>query len=102
MTEVKRVFKVDGKPFFPLGGQTNNSSGYSSKQSELPLRQLNYSMVIPWNPGILEPDRAQTGGFLTSPAWMPCWPHAHKYDIKLIILWFATGKTATWITPRTG
>ena len=27
MSVVKRIFAVDGKPFFPLGGQSRNSSG---------------------------------------------------------------------------
>ena len=34
MTVVKRVFMVDGKPFFPIGGQSCNSSGYNDKESE--------------------------------------------------------------------
>jgi beta-galactosidase GanA len=34
MTDIKRVFTVDGHPFFPLGGQSCNSSGYNEKESE--------------------------------------------------------------------
>jgi hypothetical protein len=92
MTEVKRVFKVNGKPFFPLGGQTNNSSGYSAKQSETAFKAVKLihgnTLEIPiyWNQ--IEPkegvfDFASVDALLT---------HAHKYDIKLIILWFATWK----------
>jgi beta-galactosidase GanA len=33
MTVVKRIFMVDGQPFFPLGGQSCNSSGYNEKES---------------------------------------------------------------------
>jgi len=29
MTEIKRVFMVDGKPFYPLGSQFLDISGYS-------------------------------------------------------------------------
>ena len=35
MKEIKRVFKVEGKPFFPVGGQSCNSSGYNAKESEM-------------------------------------------------------------------
>jgi beta-galactosidase GanA len=33
MTEVKRVFKVNGKPFFPVGGQSSSSSAYNDTES---------------------------------------------------------------------
>ena len=34
MTAIKRVFMVDGKPFFPIGGQSCNSSGYNALEAE--------------------------------------------------------------------
>ena len=40
MTEVKRVFKVNGKPFFPIGGQACNSSGYNAKEAEQAFKIL--------------------------------------------------------------
>jgi len=33
MAEIKRVFQVDGKPFFPIGGQAKNSSGYNRAEA---------------------------------------------------------------------
>ena len=32
MTDVKRVFMVDGKPFYPLGGEWLYMSGYSVRE----------------------------------------------------------------------
>jgi len=40
MTEVKRVFKVDGKPFFPIGGQSASSSAYNDSESEPAFRAV--------------------------------------------------------------
>ena len=34
MTTVRRPFTVDGKPFFSLGGQSRNSSGYNRREAE--------------------------------------------------------------------
>ena len=40
MASVKRVFKVDGKPFFPLGGEASNSSGYNDNESEVAFKAV--------------------------------------------------------------
>ena len=34
MAAAKRVFMVDGKPFFPIGSEFLNMSGYSRPQAE--------------------------------------------------------------------
>jgi hypothetical protein len=34
MTEVKRLFTVGGKPFYPLGGQAHNSSGFNASEAD--------------------------------------------------------------------
>ncbi len=34
MTTIQRMFTVDGKPFFPLGGQVHNSSAYTMEGLE--------------------------------------------------------------------
>jgi hypothetical protein len=47
MTKVKRVFIVDGKPFFPLGAQSRNASGYNDRESETAFKAVNRSMAIP-------------------------------------------------------
>ncbi len=40
MADVKRVFTVDGKPFFPVGGQSRNSSGYNDAESETAFKAV--------------------------------------------------------------
>ena len=40
MAAVNRVFTVDGKPFFPLGGQSCNSSGYNDTESETAFKVI--------------------------------------------------------------
>ena len=40
MSEIKRVFMVDGQPFFPLGGQARNSSGYSMEEAEAAFKAV--------------------------------------------------------------
>ena len=40
MAQLKRVFQVDGKPFFPLGGQAKNSSGYNRQEAETAFRAV--------------------------------------------------------------
>jgi hypothetical protein len=92
MTEVKRVFKVNGKPFFPLGAQSCNSSGYNDKHSETAFKAIQIlhgnTLEIPvyWNqcePKEGKYDFASVDDLITS---------ARKYGIKLILLWFATWK----------
>jgi hypothetical protein len=92
MTKVKRVFKVNGKPFFPLGAQSCNSSGYNDKHSETAFKAIQIlhgnTLEIPvyWNqcePKEGKYDFASMDGLITS---------ARKYGIKLILLWFATWK----------
>ena len=34
---VQHIFSVHGQPFFPVGGQTHNSSGYNMKRDGLGL-----------------------------------------------------------------
>ena len=40
MTTVKRVFMVDGKPFFPLGTLSGTSNAYNDKESEPAFRAV--------------------------------------------------------------
>ena len=40
MTEVKRVFMVDGKPFFPIGAQSQTSSAYNDSESEQSFKAI--------------------------------------------------------------
>ena len=92
MTEVKRVFKVNGNPFFPLGAQSCNSSGYDDKHSETAFKAIQMlhgnTLEIPvyWNqcePKEGKYDFASVDDLIAS---------ARQYGIKLILLWFATWK----------
>ena len=40
MADVKRVFTVNGQPFFPVGGQSRNSSGYNDAESETAFKAV--------------------------------------------------------------
>jgi hypothetical protein len=92
MTEVRRVFKVNGKPFFPIGGQSASSSAYNDSESEPAFKAVK---VLHGNT------------LLTDVYWEQVEPEegkfdftsvdnllamARRYGIKLILLWFATWK----------
>jgi hypothetical protein len=92
MTAVKRVFKVNGKPFFPIGGQSCNSSGYNAKEAEQAFKIIKLlnanTLEIPVYWDTVEPkegrfDFSSVDALLAS---------ARRYDVKLILLWFATWK----------
>ena len=96
MSEVKRVFKVNGKPFFPIGAEGVFSGGYTVRQGEeeFPFKALKAmhgnSIAIPVNWDQIEPiegkfDFASVDSLLAN---------ARKYDLRLILLWFATWKNA--------
>ena len=92
MTQVKRVFTVKGKPFFPLGGQTHNSSGYNDKHSETAFKAVKMlhgnTLEVPvyWNQ--CEPEE----GKFDFTAVDELLASAKRYGVKLILLWFATWK----------
>ena len=92
MTEIKRVFKVNGKPFFPIGAQSCNSSGYNDKESETAFKVIKElhgnTLEIPVYWDNVEPregkfDFTAVDSLLAS---------ARRYKVKLILLWFATWK----------
>jgi hypothetical protein len=94
MTEVKRVFKVNGKPFFPIGGQSSTSSAYNDSESEQAFKAVkllhgNTLLTdIYWE--MIEPEEGNFD-FTTIDALIAS---ARRYGIKLILLWFATWKNA--------
>ena len=92
MTNVKRVFIVDGKPFFPLGGEASNSSGYNDLESETAFKatkMINGNTVeIPVYWENIEPVEGKFD-FTAVDALLA---GARRYEIKLILLWFATWK----------
>ena len=95
MTEVKRVFIVNGKPFYPLGCESLYVSGYSVRnESEtdeafkaVKDAHCNTSMIdIYWdqlNPREGEYDFSSVDVLIAG---------ARRYGLKLILLWFATWK----------
>jgi beta-galactosidase GanA len=108
MKEVKRVFKVDGKPFFPLGVQSCNSSGYNEKESDTAFKVVKLlhgnTLEIPVYWDTIEPregefDFTMVDSLLDS---------ARQYGLKLILLWFASWKngnmdyTPAWVKTNPG
>jgi hypothetical protein len=92
MKEVKRVFKVNGKSFFPIGGQSCNSSGYNEKTSETAFKVIKLlhgnTLEIPVYWDNIEPEE----GKFNFSAVDNLLASARRYEVKLILLWFATWK----------
>ena len=90
MSTIQRVFTVDGRPFFPLGGQSRNSSGYSPAEAERAFRvvaeHLGGNTVGSRVLGAGGPEGVSTGERPRPPGL------ALEYDVRLILLWFATWK----------
>jgi beta-galactosidase GanA len=88
----KRIFSVNGQPFFPLGGQARNSSGYSREESEAAfqaIRLINGNMLeIPVYWSQIEPQEG-VYNFDSVDAMLL---HARNYQVKLVLLWFGTWK----------
>ena len=95
MTEIKRVFKVNGKPFYPLGCESLYVSGYSVRNvsetdeafQAVKDAHCNTSMIdIYWdqlNPKEGEYDFSSVDALIAG---------ARRHGLKLILLWFATWK----------
>ncbi|NLO09613.1 MAG: DUF5597 domain-containing protein [Clostridiales bacterium] len=92
---MKSIFKVNGKPFFTIGGQTHNSSTYSEdvmKKAWLGIEALGLNTIaapICW--GQIEPeedlfDFSQIDMILDG---------ARKRNVKVVLLWFGTWKNGT-------
>ena len=103
MTEIKRVFKVNGKPFFPIGGQACNSSGYNENESEQAFKIIKLlngnTLEIPVYWEQVEPKEGKFN-FTAVDALLGS---ARRYEVKLILLWFASWKngnmdyTPAWV-----
>ena len=92
MAKIRRVFTVDGRPFYPIGGQTRNSSGYNAEEWATAfhaLELINGNMLeIPVYWEQIEPeegtfDFAQLDKLLDS---------ARSQGVHLVLLWFGTWK----------
>jgi len=92
MGNIKRVFTVDGQPYFIVGAQARNSSGYNDAESERAFRALKAihgnTLEVPVYWGQVEPseghfDFTSVDALLTS---------ARRYGVRLVLLWFGTWK----------
>ena len=92
MTTIKRIFQVNGKPFFPIGGQSCNSSGYNNNESEQAFKIIKMlhgnTLEIPVYWDQVEPEEGKFD-FTAVDALLAS---ARRYDVKLILLWFASWK----------
>lgn len=92
MTDVKRVFMVNGKPFYSVGGQSRNSSGYNDSESETAFKAIKLlhgnTLEIPVYWEQVEPEEGKFD-FTSVDALLAS---ARRYGVKLILLWFATWK----------
>ena len=92
MTNIKRVFTVNGQPFYPVGGESCNSSGYNDKESEAAFKGTKLlhgnTLEIPVYWEQVEPKEGKFD-FTGVDALLAS---ARRYEVKLILLWFATWK----------
>ena len=95
MTDVKRVFIVDGKPFFPLGSEFLYVSGYSIRDEsetdeafKLVKGAHGNTALIPVYWDQVEPEEGKFD-FTSVDALLAS---ARRHKVKLIPLWFATWK----------
>ena len=92
MTNLNRIFTVNGQPFFPLGGQSRNSSGYNDSESEAAFRAVKLihgnTLEIPVYWEQVEPQEGLFD-FTSVDALLAT---ARRNGIKLVLLWFGTWK----------
>ena len=94
MIKVKRVFKVNGKPFYPLGSEASNSSGYNEQSSETAFKAIKLmhgnTLEIPIYWDEVEPEE----GVFNFASIDSLIASARRYEVKLLLMWFATWKNA--------
>jgi len=92
VANVNRVFTVNGKPFFSLGGQARNSSGYNDSESETAFKAVKLlhgnTLEIPVYWEQVEPEEGRFD-FASVDALLAS---ARRYGVKLVLLWFGTWK----------
>ncbi len=92
MPNLNRIFTVNGQPFFPLGGQSRNSSGYNDRESETAFQAVKLihgnTLEIPVYWEQIEPQEG-VFDFTSVDALLA---NARRYEIKLVLLWFGTWK----------
>ena len=89
---MKRIFTVNGQPFFPLGGQSRNSSGYNELEFDTAFRAVKAihgnTLEIPVYWEQIEPQEGQFD-FSSVDALVG---RARREDLHLVLLWFGTWK----------
>jgi hypothetical protein len=92
MANINRIFTVNGKPFFPIGGQSRNSSGYNDSESQAAFRAVKMihgnTLEIPVYWEQIEPQEG-VFDFTSVDALIAS---ASREDLKLVLLWFGTWK----------
>ncbi|MBN1250338.1 MAG: DUF5597 domain-containing protein [Anaerolineae bacterium] len=92
MSQPRRVFKVDGEPFFPIGGQTRNSSGYNAEEWAMAFKALalihGNTLEIPVYWEQIEPEE----GVYDFEALDALLASARSHGVRLVLLWFGTWK----------
>jgi hypothetical protein len=87
-----QIFNVGGKPFFPLGGQSQNSSAYNACEIASAIAGVvalgGNTLEAPVYWGQVEP---QEGRFDFSPATVLV-EECRKAGLHLVVLWFASWK----------
>ena len=93
---IQRVFSVDGKSFFPLGGQVHNSSSYMPGGLDLAWQALAALQgEHRRDTGVLGADRAGAWSFRFQQRRHACLRGAREHSLRLILLWFGTWKNGT-------
>ena len=92
MPNIKRVFTVNGKPFFPIAGQARNSSGYNDAESETAFKAVKLfngnTLEIPVYWEQIEPEEGRFD-FASVDRLLA---KARQHNVKLVLLWFASWK----------
>jgi hypothetical protein len=108
MDDINRIFTIDGKPFFPLGGQARNSSGYNDRESADAFQAVKLiggnTLEIPVYWEQIEPQE----GHFDFTAVDALLASARACGLRLVLLWFGTWKngdmdyTPGWIKTDPG
>src|SRR5271157_3959933 len=98
MTDIKRLFMVDEKPFFPIGAEFLCQTGYSARDEAEIEEAFKAIKTATGNTGEfpvfwdqVEPEEGKYD-FSSVDALISI---ARRYGVKLILVWFATWKNGT-------